>query len=95
MSSEQGAQDDDRTGDGPLDEPIDEAQEAAAHAPGRPLVDVSGALGLAGHEEELLGTADVPDTAPVQHHESDPDDPEHTEARIRDAMFTRPTGPIT
>ena len=31
----------------------------------RPLIDVSGALHMAGHEAELLGFEGVPDTAPV------------------------------
>jgi hypothetical protein len=43
----------------------------------RPLIDVSGALHMAGHEAELLGLEGVPDTGPVVHagNPDDDDDP--------------------
>ena len=53
----------------------------------RPLVDVSPALGEAGHEEELLGTADVPDTAPVLR--EDGEDVDDAESQILGDIATR------
>ena len=62
----------------------------------RPVVDVSPALGEAGHESELLGYDGVPDSGPVLHRAgSDEDLPEDAERRILDAMATRGVGGVT
>ena len=42
-----------------------------------PSIDVSGSLGMAGHETEELGWEDVPDDAPVIRHAKDVDEAEH------------------
>ncbi len=45
----------------------------------RPVVDVSGSLGTAGHETEDLGWADRPDDAPVTQRLEDVQAAEHDE----------------
>ncbi len=47
------------------------------HAAPRPLIDVSKALHIAGHEAELLGLEGVPDTGPVVHAGNPDDDDPH------------------
>ena len=44
-----------------------------------PAIDVSGALGMAGHETEDLGWEDVPDDAPVTRRLEDVQSAEHEE----------------
>ena len=44
-----------------------------------PRIDVSGSLGMAGHETEDLGWEDVPDDAPVIRHVDDVEEAEHEE----------------
>jgi hypothetical protein len=62
----------------------------------RPVIDVSPALGEAGHECELLGYDGVPDSGAVLHRAgSDEDMPEDAERRILDAMATRGVGGVT
>jgi hypothetical protein len=70
----------------------DEDQDAADDDRDRPRIDVSPALGEAGHEEELLGTVGVPDTAPLVQHPGDPI--EDTEEQIQDAVVTRGISPV-
>ena len=60
----------------------------------RPHIDVSGALGVAGHEEELLGTAGLPDTGGVLHHPHEPDERAESEERIRSAVVNRGISPV-
>lgn len=76
---------------------MDEAEHPDADtdaAPTRPLIDVTPALHIAGHEEELMGTVGVPDTGPVLRHPGEPDEHEEAEQRIRDAVVTRGISPI-
>jgi hypothetical protein len=58
----------------------------------RPHIDVSPALGEAGHEEELLGTTGVPDTAPLVQHPGDR--VEDAEEEIQEAVVTRGISPV-
>ncbi|MFZ4518744.1 MAG: hypothetical protein ACOYOP_10165 [Microthrixaceae bacterium] len=73
----------------------EEADATADPADGeRPHIDVSGALGIAGHEEELLGLEGVPDTGGVLHHPHEPDEPAEAEERIRSAVVNRGISPV-
>ena len=49
----------------------------------RPLIDVSKALHMAGHEAELLGLEGVPDTGPVVHGGSPDEDDPHGDPKHR------------
>lgn len=66
----------------------------AAHRD-RPLIDVSPALGEAGHETELLGYEGIEDTAPVLRDAGAADDPRDVEEQILGSMATRGVGGVT
>jgi len=56
------------------DEPrVDESEEA--NGDDAPRIDVTSALGTAGHEVEDLGFEGIEDSAPVLHDDSDEEDP--------------------
>ena len=62
----------------------------------RPLIDVSPALGEAGHETELLGYEGIADTAPVLRVRTGAaEDPRDVEEQILDSMATRGVGGVT
>ena len=61
----------------------------------RPLIDVSPALGEAGHETELLGYEGIADTAPVLRDAGAAEDPRDVEEQILDSMATRGVGGVT
>jgi hypothetical protein len=61
-----------------------------------PIVDVSAALGEAGHESEVLGYEDVEDSGPVlQDAGAHEETPEEAEQRVLDAMATRGVDGVT
>ena len=61
----------------------------------RPLIDVSPALGEAGHETELLGYEGIADTAPVLRDAGAAEDPRDVEEQILGSMATRGCGGVT
>lgn len=61
----------------------------------RPVVDVTPALGTAGHETEDLGFTDVEDSAPVQHHVEDHDLDEDPEDEILRHIASRGVDGVT
>ena len=61
----------------------------------RPVIDVSPALGEAGHETEDLGWAGVEDTAPVLHHVEDHDLDEDPEEEILRHIASRGVDGVT
>jgi len=54
-------------GENPAEDTMADARDHAAGDDDEIEIDVSPSLHIAGHEEELLGTEDVPDTGPVLH----------------------------
>jgi hypothetical protein len=61
----------------------------------KPVINFSAALGEAGHESELLGTEDVPDTGAVIRHPGDDDSPEDVEEKILRSIATRGVDGVT
>jgi hypothetical protein len=68
--------------------------EDGTDRPATPVVDVSAALGEAGHEVHDLGFDGVADSAPVLHHAED-GNPEDPEDEILRKMATRGVDGVT